>query len=146
VLLCLANKGIPTPAWLRGEIEMPRARIGIDAREMARLDRTEAGARGRGGAGMTAASSTLRRRPDQVEVLGGGHHGGRGVATEIEPVLAEDHGGVVVEFAIDVVVKDAAVMAARAPDQVEADDARTALYRKLEYFPTPPWAARPGPS
>jgi hypothetical protein len=38
----------------------------------------------------------------------------------------------------------AAVMAQRAPDQVEADDARTALYRKLEFFPTPPWAARAG--
>jgi hypothetical protein len=37
-----------------------------------------------------------------------------------------------------------AVMADRAPDAVEADDARTALYRKLEFFPTPPWAARAG--
>lgn len=37
-----------------------------------------------------------------------------------------------------------AVMAARAPASVEADDDRTALYRKLEYFPTPPWAARAG--
>jgi hypothetical protein len=37
-----------------------------------------------------------------------------------------------------------AVMAARAPDLVEADDALTALYRKLEYFPTPPWAGRAG--
>jgi hypothetical protein len=37
-----------------------------------------------------------------------------------------------------------AVMAARAPDQVEADDPQTALYRQLEFFPTPPWAARAG--
>lgn len=37
-----------------------------------------------------------------------------------------------------------AVMAGRAPDQVEADDAQTALYRALEFFPTPPWAARAG--
>lgn len=35
-------------------------------------------------------------------------------------------------------------MAAHAPAQVEGDDARTALLRKLEYFPTPPWAARAG--
>lgn len=39
VLLCLANKGVPTPAWLRGEIELPRVRIGMDARELVRLDR-----------------------------------------------------------------------------------------------------------
>ena len=37
-----------------------------------------------------------------------------------------------------------AVMADRAPELVEADSARTALYRRLEYFPTPPWAARAG--
>lgn len=37
-----------------------------------------------------------------------------------------------------------AVMADRAPAIVEADDAQTALYRKLNYFPTPPWAARAG--
>lgn len=36
------------------------------------------------------------------------------------------------------------VMADRAPDVVAADDPQTALYRKLEYFPTPPWAARAG--
>lgn len=36
------------------------------------------------------------------------------------------------------------VMAQHAPAEVAADDARTALYRKLEYFPTPPWAARAG--
>jgi hypothetical protein len=35
-----------------------------------------------------------------------------------------------------------AVMAQRAPDVVEKDDALTALYRKLDFFPTPPWAAR----
>lgn len=35
-------------------------------------------------------------------------------------------------------------MADRAPQVVEGDDPRTALYRKLEYFPTPPWAARAG--
>lgn len=40
--------------------------------------------------------------------------------------------------------RSAAVMEQRAPSQVEADDARTALYRKLEFFPTPPWAARAG--
>lgn len=37
-----------------------------------------------------------------------------------------------------------AVMAARAHGEVESDDARTALFRALEYFPTPPWAARAG--
>jgi hypothetical protein len=37
-----------------------------------------------------------------------------------------------------------AVMADRAPADVEADDPQTALYRKLDYFPTPPWAARAG--
>lgn len=35
-------------------------------------------------------------------------------------------------------------MAGHAPAAVEADDARTALYRRLDYFPTPPWAARAG--
>ncbi len=39
---------------------------------------------------------------------------------------------------------ESSVMAGRAPDQVEADDARTALFRQLDYFPTPPWAARAG--
>jgi hypothetical protein len=38
----------------------------------------------------------------------------------------------------------AAVMAAHAPATVEGDSARQALHRKLEYFPTPPWAARAG--
>lgn len=37
-----------------------------------------------------------------------------------------------------------AVMAARAADVVAGDDSRTALYRQLDYFPTPPWAARAG--
>lgn len=37
-----------------------------------------------------------------------------------------------------------AVMAEHAPAQVEADDAARALHRRLEYFPTPPWAARAG--
>lgn len=37
-----------------------------------------------------------------------------------------------------------AVMEARAPASVERDDAVTALYRALDYFPTPPWAARAG--
>jgi len=37
-----------------------------------------------------------------------------------------------------------AVMARRAPELVEADDAQAALYRQLDYFPTPPWAARAG--
>lgn len=37
-----------------------------------------------------------------------------------------------------------AVMAARAPASIEADDSKTALYRQLDYFPTPPWAARAG--
>jgi hypothetical protein len=36
------------------------------------------------------------------------------------------------------------LMAARAPDQVEGDSARVALFRQLEYFPTPPWVARAG--
>lgn len=39
---------------------------------------------------------------------------------------------------------NAAVMAQRAPGDVESDDAQTALYRRLDYFPTPPWAARAG--
>lgn len=38
----------------------------------------------------------------------------------------------------------AAVMAQRAPAQVEGDEPRTALFRRLDYFPTPPWAARAG--
>jgi len=38
----------------------------------------------------------------------------------------------------------AAVMAQHAPAQVAADSERQALHRKLEYFPTPPWAARAG--
>lgn len=38
----------------------------------------------------------------------------------------------------------AAVMADRARGEVGGDDARTALYRALEFFPTPPWAARAG--
>ena len=37
-----------------------------------------------------------------------------------------------------------AVMADRARGEVEGDDALTALQRKLELFPTPPWAARAG--
>lgn len=37
-----------------------------------------------------------------------------------------------------------AVMADRARGEVAADDAQQALWRKLEYFPTPPWAARAG--
>lgn len=37
-----------------------------------------------------------------------------------------------------------AVMAQRAPGTVDSDDAQTALYRQLDYFPTPPWAARAG--
>lgn len=35
-------------------------------------------------------------------------------------------------------------MEGRAPAVVEGDDARTALYRELNFFPTPPWAARAG--
>ncbi|ATC34093.1 hypothetical protein CA606_18130 [Caulobacter vibrioides] len=37
-----------------------------------------------------------------------------------------------------------AVVEAHAPAIVEADDAQTALYRALDYFPTPPWAGRAG--
>ena len=37
-----------------------------------------------------------------------------------------------------------AVMATRAPELVEADDAERALWRKLDFYPTPPWAARAG--
>lgn len=37
-----------------------------------------------------------------------------------------------------------AVMADRARGEVEGDDAQTALYRALEFFPTPVWAARVG--
>lgn len=37
-----------------------------------------------------------------------------------------------------------AVMARRAAGEIAADDARQALYRQLDYFPTPPWAARAG--
>ncbi len=35
-------------------------------------------------------------------------------------------------------------MAQRAPADVESDDAQTKLWRALEFFPTPPWAARAG--
>ncbi|MFN4176444.1 MAG: hypothetical protein ACK4F1_05765 [Phenylobacterium sp.] len=35
-------------------------------------------------------------------------------------------------------------MADKARGEVEGDDALTALQRRLEYFPTPPWAARAG--
>lgn len=38
----------------------------------------------------------------------------------------------------------AAVMADHAPAEVEGDDENTALFRKLEFFPTPPWGARAG--
>ena len=37
-----------------------------------------------------------------------------------------------------------AVMAAHAPAEVAGDDELSALYRRLEYFPTPPWAGRAG--
>ena len=37
-----------------------------------------------------------------------------------------------------------AVMAQRAPAVVEADSPELALWRKLEFFPTPPWGARAG--
>ena len=37
-----------------------------------------------------------------------------------------------------------AVMASRARGEVAGDDAQAALWRKLEFFPTPPWAARAG--
>ena len=37
-----------------------------------------------------------------------------------------------------------AVMAARAPELVEQDDPQRALWRKLDFYPTPPWAARAG--
>ena len=37
-----------------------------------------------------------------------------------------------------------AVMASHAGRVVEGDDAQTALYRELNFFPTPPWAARAG--
>lgn len=37
-----------------------------------------------------------------------------------------------------------AVMAARAPGEVASDTDRMALFRQLDYFPTPPWAARAG--
>jgi hypothetical protein len=40
--------------------------------------------------------------------------------------------------------KSTAVMAQRAPGSVDSDDELTALYRQLDYFPTPPWAARAG--
>ena len=35
-------------------------------------------------------------------------------------------------------------MEGRAGSVVEGDDAHTALMRELNYFPTPPWAARAG--
>lgn len=37
-----------------------------------------------------------------------------------------------------------AVMAAHAPAEVEADSALLRHFRRLEFFPTPPWAARSG--
>lgn len=39
---------------------------------------------------------------------------------------------------------DPSVMASKAPALVEADDDRAALFRRLNYFPTPLWAARAG--
>ena len=36
------------------------------------------------------------------------------------------------------------VMASHAGQVVKGDDAQTALYRELNFFPTPPWAARAG--
>lgn len=38
----------------------------------------------------------------------------------------------------------ASVMAGHAGQVVEGDDARTALFRELNFFPTPPWAGRAG--
>lgn len=38
----------------------------------------------------------------------------------------------------------AAVMAQRAPEIVEADDAQKRRWRALDFFPTPPWGARAG--
>lgn len=38
--------------------------------------------------------------------------------------------------------KSAAVRAQRAPNEVASDDATRALYRRLNFFPTPPWATR----
>lgn len=38
--------------------------------------------------------------------------------------------------------RSSAVMQQRAAAIVEADDAQRALWRKLDFFPTPPWAAR----
>jgi len=38
----------------------------------------------------------------------------------------------------------AAVMAQCGPKVIETDDPLTALYRKLEFFPTPPWGTRSG--
>lgn len=35
-------------------------------------------------------------------------------------------------------------MSRRAPDVVEGDDPLTALYRTLDFFPTPPWGSRAG--
>jgi hypothetical protein len=40
--------------------------------------------------------------------------------------------------------RSAAVGAKRAPDLVEADSAEQKIWRGLDYFPTPPWAARAG--
>lgn len=37
-----------------------------------------------------------------------------------------------------------AVMARRAPGEVEADSDEERLYRTLDFYPTPPWAARAG--
>ena len=37
-----------------------------------------------------------------------------------------------------------AVMARRSPAEVAGDTAQEALYRRLDFFPTPPWAARAG--
>lgn len=37
-----------------------------------------------------------------------------------------------------------AVIEAHAPAIVEADDPQTALYRALDFYPTPPWAGRAG--
>lgn len=39
IVLHLANPGFPLPSWLLGGIELPRVRLGMDARDFVRMDR-----------------------------------------------------------------------------------------------------------
>lgn len=42
VLLLLANPGMPVPEWMRSPVELPRARLGMSAIDIERLNRAKA--------------------------------------------------------------------------------------------------------